>query len=131
MNWISSHLQSLGKFLVCFLWEHWLTVKFRTSTVEIFLNLLKKKEGKMQPLNYGPLSISQADGKLTLSIDESVAVGGGSLKGVVSAQGSASVVVHEAMLADAGLMVLEAKFPQFSAEIALVKNALDAELAKL
>ena len=131
MGWISSHLQSSAKFLACIFWEHWLTIRFRTSTIEIVLNLFKKKEGKMQPLNYGPLSISQADGKLTLAIDESIAVGGGSLKGVVSAQGSASVVIHEAMLADAGLMVLEAKFPQFAAEIALVKNALDAELAKI
>jgi hypothetical protein len=39
--------------------------------------------------------------------------------------------VKEVVLADAGLAVLAAKYPQFSAEIALIKAEVDAELSKL
>lgn len=81
--------------------------------------------------NYGPLVISESAGKVSLSINESESVGGGSVKGVVSAQGSASVIIDGAVLADAGLAYLAAKFPQLKVEIALVQGEVDAELQKL
>lgn len=118
-------------------WEYYLgkTKRFAVnSTLEIIewgVKRLFKKEQKMISKQYGPLTLSQDNGVATIAIDESVSVGGGSMKGVVSASGKASVEVHELVLVDAGLSILAGKFPNFAPEIALIKSAVDGELSKI
>lgn len=81
--------------------------------------------------DFGPLTISQDAGVATISIDDSIALGGGSVKGFVSASGKASVQVHELVLADAGLDELAVKEPALAGPIGVLKTYLDAEIAKL
>lgn len=81
--------------------------------------------------SYGPVVIAESAGGFSVSIDDSVAAGGGSMAGVVSASGKASAEVNGALLADAGLAWLEAKFPAEAVIIAGFKSLVDAEIAKL
>ena len=76
---------------------------------------------------FGPVTISEAGGVVTISA-AMPAIGGGAMAGVVS--GSASVSISGSMLLDAGLALASEKLPSMSAEIALIKAALDTELAK-
>lgn len=79
----------------------------------------------------GSLTISEAGGVASLALALAESVGGGSVAGIATAKVSAEVDVSALMLMDAGLGLIEAKFPAFAAEVALVKAALDAELAKI
>ena len=85
----------------------------------------------MQPIVYGPLKISQSNGEASIEISDSVSIGGGSMAGVVSASGSASIVIKEMILIDAGLKLLAASVPSMTAAIAMIQPFVDAELAKI
>ena len=84
----------------------------------------------MAPIVEGPLTITQADGKCTVAIDESLTAGGGSVAGVLSVEGKGSAVVDEVVLINAGLNAMVVKFPSLAAGSALLKAFLDAEIAK-
>jgi hypothetical protein len=79
----------------------------------------------------GSVQISESGGQACISASLSAAAGGGNLKGVASVSASISVNVSAIHLMDAGIDLAASKFPQFAAEIALIKAALDAEAAKL
>lgn len=77
--------------------------------------------------SYGPFLISEVDGKFKVSIAHSMGVGGG----VLNAQLSASAIVDGAILANAGMAWLAAKYPILSKEIQFIQAHVDEELAKL
>lgn len=79
----------------------------------------------------GSVQISESGGVACISASLSASAGGGNLKGVASVSASVAVNVSAVHLMDAGLDLAASKFPQFAAEVALIKAALDAEAAKL
>lgn len=79
----------------------------------------------------GSLVISEAGGIANLKLSVSEALGGGSVAGVAKAALSAEVDVSALMLIDAGLGLLESKFPSASPIIATIKALVDAEIAKV
>lgn len=81
--------------------------------------------------NYGPLQLSEAGGNFKVAIDDSVAVGGGSVAGVIEAEGQASATVEGGVLIDAGLEAAAAKYPALAPAVLLFKGLVDAEIAKL
>lgn len=81
--------------------------------------------------NAGSLNISEAGGVAKLDIAIAESLGGGNIAGVAKASVAIGVEVSALLLMDAGMDLAASKFPQFAAEIALVKGALDAEAAKL
>lgn len=85
----------------------------------------------MTPIVVGPLSITQANGQCTLAIDDSVVVGGGSAKGVVSAQGQASIVINEELLVQIGLAAVASKFPVLSPFLSGATAVVDSAIAGL
>ncbi len=80
--------------------------------------------------SYGPVSISESQGNFTFAIDDSVKVGGGSVEGVISVSGQGSATLEAGVLVDAGLAAAEAKYPSLAAEIAVLKDMIDSEIAK-
>ena len=88
---------------------------------------------KMIPLanGLGQLTISESGGLANVALSMHAGLGGGNVKDFAEASVSVGASIHALMLMEAGLDLLAAKFPQFSAEIKLVEAALDAEVAKL
>lgn len=62
-------------------------------------------------LGGGAVVLSEQAGDFVLSINEKAALGGGSASGVVSVQGSASVVLKGKLAFDLGMQILEAHSP--------------------
>lgn len=81
--------------------------------------------------NLGDVTLAESGGLASLAIGVSAGLGGGNVKDFAQAQVSVGVQIHALFLMDAGLDMMKVKFPQFSAEIALIEAALDAEVAKL
>lgn len=79
----------------------------------------------------GSLTISEAAGVASVVLALSESIGGGSTAGVAKGSVSAQVDVSAVQLIDAGLGLAAIKFPSFAAELALLKAAVDAELAKV
>jgi hypothetical protein len=79
----------------------------------------------------GQISLSEEGGVGSISLSVSDQAGGGSIAGVAKFSASVTVQASAIQLADAGLVALEAKFPSLSAEIAVLKAAMDAEAAKI
>lgn len=59
----------------------------------------------------GALVLSEQGGDFTLALSDQVAVGGGAASGIVSAQGSGSIVLHGKQAFDLGMALLEAHSP--------------------
>ncbi len=81
--------------------------------------------------SYGPVTISQDAGVASITVNAAADLGGGAVKGVVSAKVAASVQVKELVLADAGLGILAGAVPSLKVEIDALQAFVDAELAKL
>lgn len=79
----------------------------------------------------GQLSIAEAGGVAQLQLSLSESVGGGSVAGVAKGSVSASIEVSALELVDAGLGLLESKFPAVASIIAVLKAAIDAEASKV
>ncbi len=99
-----------------------------------FRRLFKKENVMLSKTLYsgpaGSVSVSESGGVVSLSGSLSASAGGGAAKGVVGISGSLSISLGAGQVCDMGLDIAAAKFPALAAEIALVKAALDAELAK-
>ena len=91
----------------------------------------RKKEDMGFSKSYGPVVISEAAGNFTIAINDTISVGGGAMKGIIKATGTAQAEVSGAILAEAGLEYLKLKFPQFASEIDVVEKELAIEIAKL
>lgn len=79
----------------------------------------------------GSVSVGENGGVVSLAASISLGAGGGAAKGFASLGASVSISLKAEQIADMGLDIAAAKFPALSVEIALVKAALDEELAKL
>lgn len=83
-------------------------------------------------IGHGALVLSEQGGDFTLTISETAALGGGQAAGIVSAQGSGSLVLKGKVAFDLGMAVLKAHSP--AALIPLEEGAqaiADAEISKV
>ena len=78
----------------------------------------------------GSVSVSESGGVVSLSGSLSSSAGGGEAKGVASVYASVTVSIGAEQVLDMGLDIAAAKYPALAAEIALIKAAANAELAK-
>lgn len=62
-------------------------------------------------LGNGAVVVSEQAGDFTLALSETAALGGGSAAGVVSVQGSGSVILKGKMAFDLGMKLIEAHSP--------------------
>lgn len=148
MHEVGRLLDSLGSrfisycgWLLCAAAVHGLARRLLPRFIEKFLTLTLNKEiRKVENMSFqkvlvqgpvGSITLEEAAGVAKLSAIGSADLGGGNMKGIVKVSNSTSIEIPAVHLMDAGLDLLGAKFPQFAAEVALVKAALDAEIAKL
>ena len=79
----------------------------------------------------GSLTFAENSGVESIAVSLDGSLGGGEVAGFLTGKASIEADVQGIHLADIGLMILSSKYPQFAAEIALVKSSLDAEIAKI
>lgn len=79
----------------------------------------------------GQLTISEVAGVATVKIGISDQAGGGSIAGAIKGQVSAEIDLSAIELIDAGMALIESKFPAAAPIVASVKAIIDAEAANL
>lgn len=83
--------------------------------------------------NYGSITLGQGNGMATLSADVAIEAGGGDLKGFAKVKNSTSIEIHEDVLVDAGIAILEDRLkavPMATAALEALKVELKALEAK-
>ena len=100
-----------------------------------FKKLFKENEkmgfSKVIPIgSAGSLSLNESAGGFSAVVSLQESVGGGAAAGAAQAKASIEFDIAGKQLMDLSLDLLAAKFPSLSAEIALIKAAADAEVAK-
>jgi hypothetical protein len=84
------------------------------STIRWGLKRLLKRKTEMKTLlnlGNGALVLTEEGGAFTLTFSDKAALGGGSAAGVVSVQGSGSLVLEGKLAFDLGMKLLEAHSP--------------------
>lgn len=76
------------------------------------------------------LTVSAADGELSLVAGISGSAGGGSAAGILKGGANFNIALEDRQAADLAIALLEAKFPAGTAFLELVKAGVDAELTK-
>lgn len=79
----------------------------------------------------GSLTISEQGGVASVKIGIAAQAGGGSVAGAAKGQVSAEIDLSAIELIDAGMALLESKFPSAAPVIASIKALIDAEAANL
>ncbi len=79
----------------------------------------------------GALTLNEAGGKGSLVLSIGGSLGGGSIAGVASGKASIELDVSAIQLADAALVLLEAKFPAMAGGIAVLKSLMDAQVTNI
>ena len=79
----------------------------------------------------GQVSISEQGGVATVKVTLSEQAGGNEIKGFAKASLSAELDVDAMALVDAGLVMLEGKFPAVAPLIATIKGIIDSEATKV
>ncbi len=79
----------------------------------------------------GSVVISEDAGVATVKASAIGSFGGGELAGVAKVVASAEVDISAIALVDAGLLLVEAKFPTLAPMVAMLKAAIDAEVGKI
>ena len=79
----------------------------------------------------GQIEIKEEGGSASVKVSIAESVGGGDVAGVAKASLSAEIDISAIQLIDAGLSLVESKYPAIAGMVAMLKAAIDAEAAKV
>jgi hypothetical protein len=126
--------------LAVFVWEHYLTSKFQSSTINLLARFAKlilfKRKGRAmsfsKSIQAGPVnfSVSEGNSEADLKIELNQSLGGGAAANIMTAKASIELELSDKQAADLALALLEAKIPALKGLIdSTVKPAVDGFLS--